>query len=75
MERIAILDHNEHRLYIEDVYDDMLNDYNGEIQAYIDDNYDVERYSWDYITEALYTPNDKDYDCTLEIDFEDIADI
>ena len=41
MERLAIIDHDRHRLFIEDVNDEMLAKYNGEEQAYIDDNYNL----------------------------------
>ncbi len=70
MERLAIIDHNEHRLFIEDVTDEMLAKYNGEEQAYIEDNYDLENYSWDFIVEADYIPSDEPM--PIEIDFENI---
>lgn len=54
MERIAIIDHNEHQLYVEDVSDEELAKYNGDEEKYIEDNYDIENYSWDYVTELLY---------------------
>lgn len=55
--RIAILDHDEHRLYVEDIDEEELQEkYGGEEQKYIDDNYDMEHYSWDFITETLYLP-------------------
>ena len=70
MERLVIIDHNEHRLFIEDVTDEMLAKYNGEEQAYIEDNYDLENYSWDWIVEADYIPSD---DATpIEINFDKI---
>ena len=70
MEKLAIIDHNEHRLFIEDVTDKMLAKYNGDEQAYIEDNYDMENYSWDYIVEADYIPSD---DATpIEINFDKI---
>ena len=46
MTRIAIIDHDEHRLYVEDIPEDILeNQYGGDEQKYIDDNYDIENYS------------------------------
>jgi len=69
MTRIAIIDHDEHQVYIEDLTDEMLAPYNGDEQKYIDDNYDLENYSWDYITDILYLPNDSDGDI-LEVDIE-----
>ena len=67
MRRIAIIDHNEHDLIIEDINEEMLEKlYSGDEQKYIDDNYDLENYSWDYIIDALYIP---EKDCTpIEID-------
>lgn len=62
MTKIAIIDHDTHSLYIEDIPDDILEKYNGSEQAYIDDNYDVENYSWDYIVDALYYNNEGDYE-------------
>ena len=57
MERIAIIDHDEHRLYIEDIPESVLNEqYDGEEEKYIEDMYDLEHYAWDYITDALYIP-------------------
>lgn len=54
MERLAIIDHDNHVVYFEDVTEEALAKYNGDEQAYIDDNYDIENYSWDYITGAYY---------------------
>lgn len=70
MTRLAIIDHNEHILIVEDVTDEMLAKYNGEEQAYIEDNYDLENYSWDYIVEADYIPSDESM--PIKIDFENI---
>jgi hypothetical protein len=68
MERIAILDHNEHKLYVEDIDEDVLNNqYWGEEERYIRDNYDMEHFSWEYIGETLYFPEmDKD---PVEVEF------
>ncbi len=75
MRRIAIIDHSEHTLFVEDIDEDVLeNEYNGDEQAYIDDNYTFEgEYSWDYIVDAEYLPiEDK---TPIEINFDDISDI
>ena len=69
MRRIAIIDHNEHVLMVEDIPEDILEkEYGGDEQRYIDDNYDLENYSWDYITDAVYLPecNDGDF---LDVNF------
>jgi hypothetical protein len=73
MTRIAIIDHDEHRLYVEDIPEDILeNQYGGDEQKYIDDNYDIENYSWDYITEGLFLPAGESDFC--DIDFDTILD-
>ena len=60
MERIAIIDHASHRLFIEDVSDDDLEKYDGSEEDYIKDNYKFDGdWSWDYVTSVLYHP-DKD---------------
>lgn len=63
MERLAIIDHIEHRLYIEDVTDEELAKYNGDEQEYIEYNYNFleGEYSWDYIVDSLFIDsNDPD---------------
>lgn len=66
--RIAIIDHDNHRLFVEDIPEMTFAKYNYDEQAYIDDNYTLEHYSWDYITDAEYFPADNDGD-PMEIDF------
>lgn len=39
MERIAIIDHDTHHLWIEDISDEDLKKVNGEEEAYIKENY------------------------------------
>ena len=74
MERIAIIDHDEHRLYIEDIPESVLNEqYDGEEEKYIEDMYDLENYSWDFITEADYIPVSSSGDF-FKIDFNTIGD-
>ena len=72
MARIAIIDHSAHELYVEDINDEVLNaePYNGDEQAYIDDNYTFEGdYSWDYIVDSSYEgENDGPYDLSEKID-------
>ena len=68
MERIAILDHDNHTLFIEDIPDEILDapEWDDE-EAYIRDNYDIEHFSWDFIVESYYIPDD--YSDPIEIDF------
>ena len=73
MTRIAIIDHDEHWLYVEDIPEDILEkQYGGDEQKYIDDNYDIENYSWDYITDGLFLPAGESDFC--DIDFDTILD-
>jgi hypothetical protein len=63
MRRIAIIDHNEHSLYIEDIDEELLESkYGGDEQKYIDDMYDLEKYSWDWIRDIEYLPQDNEGD-------------
>lgn len=71
MERIAIIDHDEHRVYVEDIDEKELQEkYGGEEENYINANYDMENYSWDYITDGLYFP--KGESDPIEIEFENL---
>ena len=74
MRRIAIIDHTNHTLFVEDINEEILEgQYGGDEQMYIDDNYSLKDYSWDWITDVQYIPEfDKD---PIEINFEDIGDI
>ena len=74
MRRIAIIDHTNHTLYVEDINDEILeSQYGGDEQLYIDENYNLEDYSWDYIIDAQYFPESEK--TPIEINFEDIGDI
>ena len=69
MKRLVIIDHDEHTLFIEDVTNEMLAHYNGDEQAYINDNYDMENYSWDYITDSVFIDENGDaIDISADID-------
>ena len=74
MRRLAIIDHANHHLYIEDVNEEILEgQYGGDEQMYIDENYSLSEYSWDWITDALYfTEQEKE---PIEIDFEGLSNI
>ena len=58
MERMAIIDHDEHKLFIEDLDEDELAEkYNGEEEKYIKDCYTLSgNWTWEYITDAQYFP-------------------
>jgi len=74
MERIAIIDHALHNLFIEDIDEDMLQEkYGGEEEAYIKDNYTLhEPWSWEYITCITYYPIGGDpVDVDLPYDLKD----
>lgn len=67
MTRIAILDHENHTLMIQDITDEELAKYDGSEQAYIEDNYTLEgEYSWDYITGIEYFPQGQSEPIDLE---------
>ena len=73
MRRIAIIDHNEHDLIIEDINEEVLEkEYGGDGQKYIDGNYDIENYSWDWITDSYYLPDDN-YGDLMEVDFSKLV--
>lgn len=74
MERIAIIDHEAHTLFVEDVDEEILKEkYNGEEEAYIKDNYCIhDNFSWDYITSAQYIPECEETE-VYDIDFEQIC--
>lgn len=69
MRRIAILDHTNHELLVEDINEEILEgQYGGEEELYIEDNYDLKEYAWEWVTDTYYFPEmDKD---PIEINFE-----
>lgn len=77
MRRLAIIDHASHMLYIEDVSEETLNEYDGDEQAYIDNMYDFEGdYSWDWIIDADFTSeHDKDHTYDLYSHLNEISRI
>lgn len=73
MRRIVIIDHDSHTLFVEDINEEILEgQYGGDEQLYIEDNYTIGNYSWDWITDTQYFP---EYDKTpVEINFEESCD-
>ncbi len=72
MKRIAVITKNG-TLFVEDVNEETLKKYDGNMYAYIEDNYCIrEPYYWNYIDSAQYIPNRDDTE-VYEIDFEEIA--
>lgn len=71
-ERLAIIDHENHRLFIEDVDLDILEkNYHGEEEDYIKDNYTLsDNFSWEWIVVTEYTPIDED---TMDVEFTDLV--
>ena len=50
-------------MIIEDINEEVLEkEYGGDEQKYIDDNYDIENYSWNWIIDSYYLPNDDNGD-------------
>ena len=73
MERLAIIDHEAHKLFVEDVSEEDLAKYNGEEEAYIKDNYTFKgNWSWDYITDASYFSEECKF--PVKIDFENLEE-
>ena len=72
MRRIAIIDHSSHELMVEDINEEVLeSQYNGDEQAYIDENYTFEGdYSWDWITDAQYFPEGQSE--PVEVEFTEL---
>ena len=57
MERLVIIDHARHEVFIEDVMEEDLEKYGGDEEAYIKDNYTFEdTWSWDYVVGISYLP-------------------
>lgn len=72
MERLVIIDHADHTLFIEDVADEALEQYGGSEEAYIKDNYTFEGdFSWDFITDAEYFPEGES--TPVEVEFRDLV--
>ena len=74
MRRLAIIDHDTHTLYVDDVDEKELEEnYKGDEQAYIEDNYALlNNYSWDWITDAIYYK--KMYETGINIDFDKLIE-
>lgn len=70
--RIAIIDHDNHRLLIEDVDTEILEKkYNGEEEDYIRDNYELgENWEWEWVVVTEYYPVDDD---PIEVEFSDLV--
>jgi hypothetical protein len=73
MRKIAIIDHNEHSLYVEEINEEVLEkEYGGDIQKYVDDNYGIENYSCDWVKDSYYLPDNGDGDF-MEVDFSTLV--
>lgn len=69
--RIAVIDHDRHTLFVEDINDSILEgQYGGDEQMYIEDNYNLKEYTWDYIVDAQYIPEDDKM--PMEVEFTDL---
>lgn len=71
IERLAIIDHELHRLFIEDVDMDVINKkYNGNEEDYITDNYELSRtWSWEWIIVTEFVPIEDD---PIEVEFTEL---
>lgn len=66
MERLVIINHATHNVIFDDVTDEMLEQYNGSEQDYIDANYATDDISWDYVVGVYKATEDGDF-----VDLED----
>ncbi len=66
MERLVIINHATHNVIFDDVTDEMLEQYNGSEQDYIDANYATDDISWDYVVGVYKATGDGDF-----VDLED----
>ena len=66
MERLVIINHSTHNVIFDDVTDEMLEQYNGSEQDYIDANYATDDISWDYVVGVYKATEDGDF-----VDLED----
>ena len=66
MERLVIINHATHNVIFDDVTDEMLEQYNGNEQDYIDANYATDDISWDYVVGVYKATEDGDF-----VDLED----
>lgn len=66
MERLVIINHSTHNVIFDDVTDEMLEQYNGSEQDYIDANYATDDISWDYVAGVYKATEDGDF-----VDLED----
>lgn len=74
MRRLAIINHDDHTLFVESVSEDELDGkYGGDEQEYINANYPLlENYSWDWITDAEYIGVGQSM--PVEIDFDELEE-
>ena len=75
MIRVAIIDHETHNLYIEDLDEEVLEkEYEGSEEAYIEDTHELgKHWTWDYIVRTEYYPNMDSAD-GIEVEFSDLTD-
>ena len=73
MRRLAILDHDNHALYIEDINEEILEgQYGGDEELYIEDNHNLKEYAWNWIVETQYFSEFNQLE-PIEINFEEIG--
>ena len=67
-ERIVILDHDNHRCFIEDIDMDMLDEnYDGQEEEYIKAHYTLgEFWTWDFVTDIEYVNDEEPIDLDIE---------
>ena len=68
--RVAILDHDYHKLYVEDIDRKYIEQYAGSLEDYIRGNYLLGNFSYEKINDATYLSPDMEDSVT--VNFEDI---
>lgn len=65
--RVAILDSSNSTLYIEDVLEETIREYGGDIDTYIEENYNTTNCTWMVINSVQYISKDPDPICLDEL--------
>ena len=75
MIRVAIIDHETHNLFMEDLDEDVLEkEYEGSEEAYIEATHELgKHWTWDYIVHTEYYPNMANDD-GIVVEFSDFVD-
>lgn len=65
--RVAVLDSSNSTLYIEDVLEETIREYGGDIDTYIEENYNTTNCTWMVIDSVCYIPKDSPDPICLDV--------